>query len=60
MWGPGIVGHGCSDNSVLKPGVYRAGNWCLHIRRLADVDAAALERPIRESVGYMREHYETR
>ena len=36
------------------------GKSCLYSKRLEDIDAAVLERPIRESVDYMRAHYQTR
>jgi hypothetical protein len=48
------------DKLMAKLGMYKTGKSCLSIRRLADVDEAVLERLIRESVGYMRKHYDTR
>ena len=48
------------EDLMSKLGKYRTGKSCLYIRRLADVDEAVLERLIRESVTYMRAHYETR
>ena len=36
------------------------GKSCLNSKRLEDIDAAVLERLIRESVDYMRAHYQTR
>ena len=48
------------EDLLSKLGKYRTGKSCLYIRRLADVDEAVLERLIRESVTYMRAHYETR
>ena len=41
-------------------GKYTTGKSCLYIKRLADVDEDVLEQLIRESVEYMRAHYETR
>jgi hypothetical protein len=48
------------DKLMAKLGKYKTGKSCLYIKRLADVDEAVLERLIRESVGYMRKHYDTR
>jgi uncharacterized protein YdhG (YjbR/CyaY superfamily) len=48
------------EDLMSKLGKYRTGKSCLYIRRLADVDESVLERLIRESVNYMRAHYETR
>ena len=48
------------EDLLSKLGKYRTGKSCLYIRRLADVDEAVLERLIRESVKYMRAHYEAR
>ena len=48
------------EELMSKLGKYRTGKSCLYIRRLADVDESVLERLIRESVNYMRAHYETR
>jgi hypothetical protein len=45
---------------MSKLGKYKTGKSCLYIKRLADIDAAVLERLIVESVKYMRTHYETR
>jgi hypothetical protein len=55
-----MPGFGRFDKLMSKLGKYKTGKSCLYIRRLADVDETLLERLIRESVGYMREHYETR
>jgi hypothetical protein len=59
LWGPGIVGYGCSDKLVSKPRGYENGKLCRYARHLAGVDEAALERPIQELVNYLREHYGT-
>ena len=45
---------------MSKLGKYRTGKSCLYIKRLEDVDETVLEQLIRESVDYMRAHYETR
>jgi hypothetical protein len=48
------------DKMMAKLGKYKTGKSCLYIKRLVDVDEAVLEELIRESVSYMRAHYETR
>ena len=45
---------------MSKLGKYTTGKSCLYIKRLADVDETVLEQLIRESVEYMRAHYQTR
>lgn len=45
---------------MSKLGKYKTGKSCLYIRRLEDIDETVLEQLIRESVDYMRAHYETR
>lgn len=45
---------------MAKLGKYKTGKSCLYVKRLADVDENVLEQLIRESVDYMRAHYETR
>jgi hypothetical protein len=47
------------DKMMAKLGKYKTGKSCLYIKRLVDVDEAVLEELIRESVSYMRAHYET-
>ena len=44
---------------MSKLGKYKTGKSCLYIKRLSDVDEVVLEQLIKESVGYMRAHYET-
>ena len=45
---------------MSRLGKYKTGKSCLYIKRLADVDEAVLEQLVRESVAYLRAHYETR
>jgi len=45
---------------MSKLGNYKTGKSCLYIKRLDDVDETVLEQLIRESVDYMRAHYQTR
>ena len=45
---------------MSKLGKYKTGKSCLYIKRLDDVDETVLEELIRESVDYMRAHYQTR
>ena len=47
------------DKLMAKLGKYKTGKSCLYIKRLVDIDEAVLEELIRESVSYMRAHYET-
>ncbi len=44
---------------MKKLGNYKTGKSCLYIKRLSDVDEDVLEQLIGESVGYMRNKYET-
>ena len=53
---PGFSGFG---KLMSKLGKYKTGKSCLYIKRLDDVDETVLEQLIRESVDYMRAHYET-
>ncbi len=55
-----MPGFGHFDKLMSKLGKYKTGKSCLTIRRLADVDETVLERRIRDSVKYMRQHYDTR
>ena len=54
---PGFSGF---EKLMSKLGKYRTGKSCLYIKQLDDVDETVLEQLIRESVEYMRAHYQTR
>jgi hypothetical protein len=54
---PGFSGFG---KLMSKLGKYKTGKSCLYIKQLDDVDETVLEQLIRESVEYMRAHYQTR
>ena len=54
-----MPGFGHFDKLMAKLGKYKTGKSCLYIKRLGDIDEAVLEELIRESVSYMRAHYET-
>lgn len=55
-----MPGFGRFGKLMSKLGRYKTGKSCLYIKRLEDVDETVLEQLIRESVDYMRAHYETR
>ena len=55
-----LAGFGRFDTLMGKLGKYKTGKSCLYIKQLDDVDETVLEQLIRESVEYMRAHYQTR
>jgi Domain of unknown function (DU1801) len=50
----GFIGH---DALMAKLGKYKTGKSCLYIKRLSDIDAAALEELCIASLAYMAEKY---
>jgi hypothetical protein len=45
------------DEIMQQLGRYKTGKSCLYVKRLADIDAAALRELIDESVAYMKRRY---
>lgn len=45
------------DEIMQRLGKYKTGKSCLYVKRLADIDAAALRELIEESVAYMKGRY---
>jgi hypothetical protein len=53
MWCAGIVG--CGEYSKKYADKYKAGNACIHLERLADIDLPTLKKLIRRSVDSVAE-----
>ena len=55
-----MAGFSGSQKLLAKLGKHKTGKSCLYIRRLDDIDVAALRELIDASVSYMRAKYTTR
>ncbi|MCD7061135.1 DUF1801 domain-containing protein [Pelagibacterium xiamenense] len=54
-----MAGFSAYDALMARLGKHTTGKSCLYVKRLSDVDLDVLEDLIVQSIGYMRETYET-
>lgn len=52
-----VSGFSINPELMEKLGKYKTGKSCLYVKKLDDIDRAALAQLVKESVAYMREKY---